>query len=131
MTKAELNEFYWIKRNIGQLEIKLLELETEATKITTRLTHEPKGSRKIEDPLAEIVSSIVTTQEEINHKLKKLYDLMRDIETALEVLTPREAYLIRSRYLELKSWENICVEMSYSWKHVHRIHSTALKKLAK
>ena len=46
-------------------------------------------------------------------------------------LCEREAYLIRLRYLELKRWEEICVEMNYSWKHIHRIHSDALMLLAK
>lgn len=130
MTKDELNEFHWIKRNIDKLEEKLLELEAAATRVTTKLTHEPKGG-SFGDSLSDIVSSIMATQEEINRNVKRMYDCMRDIENAIAVLTPREAYLMRLRYLDLKTWESICVDMNYSWKHIHRIHSAALKKLEK
>lgn len=30
------------------------------------------------------------------------------------------------RYIKLMKWEDICVEMEFSWKQVHRIHSRAL-----
>lgn len=30
------------------------------------------------------------------------------------------------RYIRLMKWEDICVKMGFSWKHVHRIHSNAL-----
>lgn len=129
MTKKDLQQLYWIKRNIQQLENKLLELETSATRITTQLT-EPRSTSSTEDKLAEIVCKIVEVQEQINEELKKSYDYMAKIEKAIEALPPREAHLIRLRYLELKSWESICVEMNYSWRQIHRIHSDALKLLA-
>jgi len=130
MTKKDLQQLYWIKRNIQQLENKLLELETSATRITTQLTKEPRGTSGPEDKLSEIVCKIVEVQEQINEELKKSYDYMAKIEKAIEALPPREAHLIRLRYLELKSWESICVEMNYSWRQIHRIHSDALKLLA-
>lgn len=130
MTKKDLQQLYWIKRNIQQLENKLLELETSATRITTQLTKEPRSTSSTEDKLAEIVCKIVEVQEQINEELKKSYDYMAKIEKAIEALPPREAHLIRLRYLELKSWESICVEMNYSWRQIHRIHSDALKLLA-
>lgn len=130
MTKKDLQQLYWIKRNIQQLENKLLELETSATRITTQLTKEPRGTSGPEDKLSEIVCKIVEVQEQINEELKKSYDYMAKIEKAIEALPPREAHLIRLRYLELKSWERICVEMNYSWRQIHRIHSDALKLLA-
>lgn len=129
MTKKDLQALYWTKRNIQQLENRLLELETEVTTITTQLTHEPKGPRKLEDRQSELVIKIIEIQEEIHRQLQRAYDYMAKIEKAIEALPAREAYLIRLRYLELKSWEEIAVEMKYSWRQVHRIHSDALKLL--
>lgn len=31
------------------------------------------------------------------------------------------------RYIKLMKWEDICVEMRYSWKWVHKIHARALE----
>ena len=129
MTKKQLQEFYWMKRNIQKLEDKLLELETEATRQTTRLSNEPKGSHLSSDKITSIVIKIVEVQEEINNKLKQAYALVAKIEVAIAILPEREQYLVRSRYLECKSWEQIAVDMNYSWQWVHKIHSKALKLL--
>lgn len=129
MTKRELQEYYWLKRNIQKLEDKLLELETEATRQTTRLTKDPKGDFSSTDKVASIVTSMVMVQDEINEKLNKSYEVIANIEKAIEELPEREKFLIRSRYLDCKSWERIAVDMHYSWQWVHKIHSKALKLL--
>lgn len=131
MTKQDLQQLYWTKKNIKQLEDRLLELETEATRVTTQLTKDPKGPRQLEDKQSELVIRIIEVQDEINRQLETAYEHMAKIEKVIENLPAREAYLIRLRYLELKRWEEICVEMNYSWKHIHRIHSDALMLLAK
>ena len=41
-----------------------------------------------------------------------------------------QQYKIRAKYLECKSWEQIAVDMGYSWRQIHYIHSDALKKIA-
>lgn len=130
MTKKELQEYYWVRKNIKQLEEKLLELETEVTRQTTRLSDEPKSANNTQDKLASIVTEIVSVQEEINKKLKRAYAIAAKIENAIAELPEREQYLIRARYIELKSWEQIAVDMKYSWRQVHRIHANALRLLA-
>jgi DNA-directed RNA polymerase specialized sigma subunit len=130
MTKKDLQELYWVKRGIKQLENKLIELESSASRITTRISKEPKSGQSFEDKLSEVVAKIVDLENEINEKVKESYDLMGKIEKAIENLPPREAYLIRARYIDLKSWESICVDMNYSWRQIHYIHSDALKYLA-
>lgn len=37
-----------------------------------------------------------------------------------------EKDVLMYRYIKLMKWEDICVKMEYSWKHIHRIHSSAL-----
>lgn len=130
MTKKELHELFWMEKNIKRMEEKLIELEAKATQITTQLSKEPKGTNSVEDKLGETVSKIVDLQNEINDQLKIYYKKVRYIEKAIEKLPPREALLIRLRYLDQKRWEEICVEMNYSWRQIHYIHAEALKMLA-
>lgn len=130
MTKQELQSYFWLQRNIQKLEDKLLELETEATRQTTRITKAPKGNKCSTDKLSDIVAEIVAVQDKINDKVQRSYRIMAAIEKAIEGLPEREAYLIRARYIDCKSWEQIAVDMNYCWQHVHKIHSKALKLLA-
>lgn len=129
MTKHELQQYRWIQKNISRLEERLLELETEATRITTHLTKEPKGTSST-DKLSTLVAQIVDTRNEINRQLREAYSRQIAIEAAIDKLPEREKYLVRARYVEQKTWEQICVDMNYSWKHTHRIHARALKMLA-
>lgn len=125
-----MQAYYWVKKNIERLENELLELETEATRQTAQLTQERKSQNYNPDRLAELVAKIVEVQEEINRQLQQSYELVAKIEKAIEKLPEREKYLIRARYIDCKSWEQVAVEMNYSWKQIHRIHANALKLLA-
>ncbi len=129
MTKEELKKYLWLRRNIEQLEEQLLVLETEATRITTRMSHQPKGGEA--RTMQDIVLDMVEVDEKINATLQDSYKLLHKIETAIESLPEREKYLMRARYIEGKSWEQIAVDMHYSWQHVHRIHAKALRLLKK
>ena len=129
MTKKDLQEYYWIKGNIRKLEDKLLELETRATKTNTTLSNMPK-MLAVHYGLADIVIEIVEMRKLINTQLTKSYAKISEIENAINGLPEKEKYLIRSRYIECKSWEQIAVDMNYSWMQTHRIHSGALKMIA-
>lgn len=37
--------------------------------------------------------------------------------------------LLICRYIKGMSWEDIAVELSYTWRHIHRIHSQALDSI--
>ncbi|HGU6173195.1 TPA: sigma factor-like helix-turn-helix DNA-binding protein [Escherichia coli] len=130
MTKKELSEYYWTKKNIEKLEEKLLEIDAQLTRVTTRYTLvlTKNGSKDI---LGELIAKKIEIEEEINKKLKKGYELLRKIENAIKILPQREQHLIRARYIECKKWAEICEEMHYSWPQVHRIHNKALDKLKK
>ena len=39
---------------------------------------------------------------------------------------PDEQRVLRLRYLWGLKWEEVAVKMSYSWKQIHRLHSSAL-----
>ena len=82
MTKKDLQEYYWVRKNIKQLEEKLLELETQAMKMTTRITHEINSSSGQQDKLGNIVAKIVELKDEINSKIEKSYSLIKKVEKA-------------------------------------------------
>lgn len=129
MTKKQLQDHYWLKLNIKKLEEKLLELETESRRITTRYTTGSKSSTTT-DKLGSIIAKIVDVQDEINKITIQAYEQMMSIEKSIICLQSRERYLMRLRYIDCLSWNEIMEEMNYSWRQVHRIHADALKELA-
>jgi len=124
--KRELQEYYWTMKAIDHLEDQLFEAESRSTSMSQVLSDEPKGGRVDKDKVCSRVVAIIEYQELINEKLKEAYKLKAKIEKAIIGLPAREQHLIRLRYVDRKSFEEIAVIMFYSWKQVHRIHSDAL-----
>lgn len=130
MTKHDLQQYCWLQKNINRLEEHLLVLDTEATRVTTRLKKDPRGSSHSVDKLSGLVAQIVDTKDKINDQLVKSYEIRNQIEDAIKQLPEKEKYLIRAKYIEGGTWEQIAVDMGYTWRHLHRVHARALKLLA-
>lgn len=130
MTKRELQEYFWIKKNVEKLEERLEELRTAAARTTTQLKQDPIHGSGMGDKIGNAVANIVSVQEEIDQELGRAYAVMLKIERAIQILPAREMYLIRAKYIELRHWEQICVDMNYSWRQIHYIHADALRTLA-
>lgn len=64
-------------------------------------------------------------QERLNGAVRRT-----QIEKRIRALSDEnEAEVLRLRYIKNKKWEEIALEMGYSWKQIHRIHSSALHNL--
>ena len=126
--KDKLQEYLWINRNIEQLENELLVIESRVMKVTPSLSDLPK-MKGYNDTLAENVGKMIELQNIINKNLNKLYGLKVEIETLINKLPTREQYLVRARYMEKKTWEQITDAMCYGWTQEHRIQNNALRIL--
>ena len=129
MTKKELQEYYWLSRDIQNLNEKLWELDAMASGRTSRLTGTSRSTNGPQDRMAELAVNMVMMKEELSKRIRVKHALLTEVEKAVELLPPREKYLIRARYIEMKKWEDISQDMHYSYKHVHRIHNEALRLL--
>lgn len=73
--------------------------------------------------LDELMESL--KQERLNGAIKR-----RRIEKSIQKLSDEnEAEVLKLRYIKGMKWEEIALEMEYSWQHVHRIHGSALGNL--
>lgn len=129
MTKYDLMQYQWILKNIEKLEEKLLEIDTQLQRITTRYTLVSVSRTGSRDVMGELIVKKIEVEEEINRKLQESYKKLKEIERAIEKLDEREKLLMRLRYIQGKDWMEICDEMGYSWRQIHRIHKKALDKL--
>lgn len=88
----------------------------------------PHGSNQTD------LSDYIVILDEMLKKLKKeRYDgaVKRSrIEKSIRSLRDEnEQEVLRLRYIKGLEWEQVAVEIGYSWKQTHRFHSAALKKL--
>ena len=130
MEKHQLKQYKHIKKEIAQLESKLADVE--AALLYPKIQHlskTPGGQPAAGNPQEALALYHIELKELYNAKLKELAAEQLAVEKAIESLKPTERTLLRRRYIDGLTWEQVCVEENYSWRQVHNIHSQALKKL--
>lgn len=81
------------------------------------------------DPVLGVVTHHLALQERYRAKLEELAAAQALVEDMIEGLEPGERKLMRHRYIEGLTWEEVCVAIGYSWRQTHNIHGRILDKL--
>ena len=75
----------------------------------------------------KIVEKIIDLEETIKADIDKLLALMIEIRSVIDAVQDNEQkLLLKHRYLNFMTWDDICDEMNVSSRTVHRIHGSAL-----
>ena len=129
MTKERLKTYRDLKREQQQIRQQLEALEAAMYyPKPQRLSGMPSAPSQ-GNALENMVEQHVALQERYRAKLNELEAEQLAIETAIDALDTRARQLIRYRYIDGLTWEEVCVAMSYSWRQTHRLHSAALTAL--
>ena len=85
----------------------------------------PKGSSQsdLSDYIAILDEQIELLKAERLEKARCYQKIERQIR---QIKNEDEQEVLRLRYIIGLKWEEVALNMSYSWKHIHRIHSSAL-----
>ena len=82
------------------------------------------------DKFTDTISKIIDLEKEINNDIDNLIDLKCVARKVIERLdNDIEKIILYKRYFENKTFEQISVELNYSWRRIHQFHGDALKKL--
>jgi len=77
-----------------------------------------------------IVMKIIELEAAINNDIERLLALKLEIrETINAVQDNEERLLLKYRYLNFMSWEDVCSYMQVSMRTAHRIHKSALENV--
>ena len=131
MTKERLRGCVTLRREAEQLKERLDEIEAimHAPR-NQRLTGMPSGGGDGGSAAEAMVIQHLALMDRYRAKLAALAAEQLAVEQAIDTLEQRERVLMRYRYIQGLTWEEICVAMHYSWRQVHRIHASALQQLA-
>jgi DNA-directed RNA polymerase specialized sigma subunit len=76
------------------------------------------------------ICKLIDLNTEINEKVDEYVDLGRKINKEIgQIKNPLFKLLLHYRYIDGKTFEQIAVDMNYSWKQVHRLHSLSLNEI--
>ena len=92
------------------------------------MPHSP--NRPTEAPFVRCLEKIDEIQRNMEDKVAYLVRLKEEINAAIDMLASRdEQLLLRYRYLDDFTWEEIARMLNVSLRTVHRIHGSALQNL--
>lgn len=130
MTKAQLRAYKELRRERDKLAQMIADLEaTIYGPKAVKYDAVPRGGSGPSDPVAELAGRHLALCEQYTEAVTRLSAQMAEIEAAIEPLEPTERTIIRLHYFQGLTWEQVAVEMNYTWRHVHRLHGKALEKL--
>jgi hypothetical protein len=85
----------------------------------------PKGSKQTD--LSDVMVKIEVVYTKIIRLRAECLERKLEIESRIaDMKNGIEADILRKRYIEFRQWEQICIDVGYSWKQTHRLHSRAL-----
>lgn len=127
--KSILLEYRAIERRFNRLIDEKAAWNAKSTATTSSFSDMPRsggGSDKIQTT----VEKIIEIEEKLDHEIDALVDLRNRIEAAVEKLEDgRLRDVMRYRYIDGMKWEQIAVEMHYSYMQVCRLHGKALLEI--
>lgn len=130
MTKDELKEYGILKDEVIQLEEQIVFWEERKTSIKSQIISDmPRGGGYSKE-LLDILIGIEDTIKTLNEKLKRLIGKISQIENTIEKLEAKERVLMRYRYIDNLKMFQIAERMNYSERHLNRVHSEVLKRIA-
>lgn len=130
MTKEELNEYKDIKKELNQIQFKLKELEERKTSIKSMVISDMNvQTSHTNNSIEDLLIKIEECMEMYNKKEVALYNKQLEIENCINSLEPLERIIMRLRYIDGYTWEEICTKVNYRWNGIHKIHRKILSKI--
>ena len=126
--KAILLEYQAIERRINRMLDEKQRWMEKATMITPTISDMPKGGGT--DKIQNAVCRIADIEDDINREIDRQIDLRERIKTAICAIPDgRLRDLMKYRYIDGLTWEQIAVTMRLDYRWVLRLHERALSEL--
>ena len=130
MTKDELKRYKYISDEITQLWDEINRLRDGLMSPSGKVITWAPAAAKQDDKFAEVMARIDELEHELIEKLNGRIKLQHSIEQAIEsVDDPLLRMILKSRYIQGKTWKEICDQTNYSRSQINYLHGKALKKI--
>ncbi len=128
MNKEDLKEYkynrQWIKGRLEYIE----EYKTNITNITAALSDMPNGSRQVQDNMAEKLSVLIDTINDLLDKVVKESQKQKNILEQLDKIEQPYKLILEKVYIQGKSLVTVASEMGYDYKYICKMNGIALNK---
>ncbi len=118
------NNQEWVKGRKEYIE----EYSSTINKITSTVSDMPKGSKVVQDSLAEKIAKLLDMANDLLDKVLQVEEKQHEILNKLDNIEQPYRNILDKVYIQCKSLVRVADEMNYTYVHICRLHETALKK---
>ena len=106
-------------------------LRALAERRTAAYGRERSGGRGSADFRMDVVARIVDAERGLDEKIDRMIAMRDEIQGVIErVRDGRMRVLLKLRYLNGRTWEEIAEEMCYTTRNIYNLHNVAIKMVA-
>jgi DNA repair ATPase RecN len=124
-----LNQYKYLNRDIDRKIKSLEDWRNKIFNVTGTLSDMPRNPNRV-NTIEEGVTAIDEIEASINKDIDDLVNLRAEIENKIDsVKDLRLRELLKCRYLDCQTWEEIAFRNDYTWQWAYRLHEKALDKI--
>lgn len=124
--KQWLNRARRIDREIRTLEGVITSTRERLESVTQ--SYSGDGAQSNKDP--HKFDRLVELESMVNEKINEQIQIKTEILEAIsQIRDRRQRIVLTEYYLNMKTWEQVAVEINYSWRQVMNIHGRALQEM--
>jgi DNA-directed RNA polymerase specialized sigma subunit len=102
-------------------------LNEKITSVPTAVISDmPKSQSVFKDRIGDNLAWVEALRSIMARRITELIKIEKAIDNVQDAVCRR---VLRLRYIDGKQWEEVAVQMNYSWAQTHRIHSDALQQI--
>lgn len=129
-TKEYLMQYINAKKRLKAISEEMILIRSEAMKITPVISDMPSGSSHINDKIGRAIEQLDICAEKLSKEAEIMNQSMGNVKAAIYSVQDKTLRrLLELRYINGYTWEQIAVEMNYSYVHICRLHGAALNKI--
>lgn len=127
MTREELKNYKynqkWIKDRLEYIE----EYKASIENITSVLSDMPKGSKEVQDSMAEKIAILLDNINELLERIVREQKNQKQILNQLDKVEQPYKLILEKVYIQGKTLVTTASEMDYDYKHICKMNGIALK----
>lgn len=124
--KQYLNRVRRIDKEISAL-LRLVQTTRESLESITQ-NYNTDGAQVTKDP--HKFDRLIELEALVDSKVDEQIELKAEIlRTIMQLDDRRQRLVLMEYYIEMKTWEQVAVDLNYAFRHVIRLHGMALKSI--
>lgn len=121
------NNQEWVKGRKEYIE----EYSSTINKITSTISDMPKGSKAVQDSMAEKIAKLLDMVDDLLDKVLQVEEKQHEILNKLDSIEQPYRNILDKVYIQGKSLVRVADEMNYSYRQMCRLHGDALSQYDK